>query len=282
MPTASPSTLLSGLVFPEAARWHEGRLWFSDMQRRQVVAVDEAGHAEVMAETPGPPSGLGWLPDGRLLVVSMEARQLLRQERDGAFAVHADLSALVASDLNDMVVDARGRAYVGNFGYAQFTGERPPTTLVLVTPGGEASVVADGLIFPNGAVVTPGGNTLIVAETWANRLTAFDVAPDGTLANRRAWAELGQHRPDGICLDAEGAIWMATTRDHLLRVAPGGSVLDRVDLPGRRAFACALGGGDGRTLFMLTVMDDGAAWDSGETTAQVESVRVNVPGAPAG
>jgi sugar lactone lactonase YvrE len=203
------NVFLDGLVFPEGPRWHNGRLWFSDMQGLDVMTVDPAGKVEKIIEVKGSPSGLGWLPDGRLQVVSMIDRRLLRLDAEGLVEV-ADLSHLASFHCNDMVMDHLGRAYIGNFGF-DFAANAPvkPAEIVLVTPEGYARVVAEDLLFPNGAVITPDGQTFIVAETFGHRLTAFDIEGDGSLVNRRIWAKLNEAYPDGICLDAEGAIWVA-------------------------------------------------------------------------
>lgn len=277
------TTLLDGLMFPEGPRWRDGRLWFSDMLAGCVMTVDLHGHAEVIAEVPARPSGLGWLPDGRLLIVSMLDRRLLRLDMDGArrrLSVVADLSALASSHCNDMVVDAVGRAYVGNFGFDAYT-QQPfhAAEIVLVMPDGAARTVASDLAFPNGAVITPDGRTLIVGETWASRLTAFDIAPDGSLTGRRLWAQLEGAAPDGICLDAEGAIWLASPFGaEVLRVREGAQVLERVPVS-TQAFACMLGGDDRRTLFVLTA--EAALPDEARAkmTGRIEIVRVEVPGA---
>jgi sugar lactone lactonase YvrE len=248
----APALLIEGLAFAEAPRWHAGELWFSDFYLQQVLRVDTQGHVRVVAQVPQQPSGLGWLPDGRLLVVSMLDRKLLRLDADGPVTV-ADLSAHTTGPCNDMVVDALGRAYVGNFGFDLFADppQRRPASLVRVDPDGIAWVVADGLEFPNGAVITPDGGTLIIGETLARRLTAFRIAPDGSLHARRVWAELDQVAPDGICLDAEGAVWVASPRTHeFVRVREGGQVTQRI-ASDRQAIACALGGADGRRLFMV-------------------------------
>lgn len=250
--TREATLLLDGLVFPEGPRWFEGRLWFSDMHAHEVVAVTPDGSRETIATVPQQPSGLGFLPDGRLLIVSMVDRKLLRLDPDGLWEV-ADLSALAPFHCNDMVVDADGLAYIGNFGFDLLAGAAPhATTLVLVTPDGDASIVADDLQFPNGTVITPDGQTLIVAESWGQRLTAFDRSADGTLRNQRVWAELGVP-PDGICLDADGAVWVAVPTDPgaLLRVAEGGEVLERIDVPDMGVFACMLGGAERKTLYSL-------------------------------
>ncbi len=233
---------LDQLAFPESPRWHDSVLWFSDFHTQRVQRVDLAGRCETVLTVPGQPSGLGWLPDGTLLVVSMTDRRLLRFSGNALNEV-ADLSALAPFHCNDMVVDGKGRAYVGNFGF-DFAAKQPPrsTCLLLVQPDGHTSVVADDLLFPNGAVITPDGRTLIVAETYAARLTAFDIAGDGSLSGRRIWAALGNAAPDGICLDAEGAIWLASpTSREVLRVREGGEVTQRCATPGQ-AVACTLGG----------------------------------------
>jgi sugar lactone lactonase YvrE len=241
--------LLTGLVIGESARWHEGRLWLANWGTDEIVAVDPEGNAEVVATGAG---GLGWsidwLPDGRLLVTGTG---LMRREPDGSMVQHADMSGLDVGDFNEIVVDGRGNVYVnGGCDFAPGEG-KPPGTIALVTPDGSVRQVADGIAFPNGMVVTPDNSTLIVAESFAARLTAFDIADDGGLSNRRVWADgVG---PDGICMDAEGAIWtgVAPFGENLVgRVREGGEVLDRVrvELP---CFACMLGGEDRRTLFML-------------------------------
>jgi sugar lactone lactonase YvrE len=245
---------LSGLAFPESPRWHEGALWFSDFYDHRVCRVTADGRAETAAEVPGQPSGLGWLPDGRLLVVSMNDRRLLRLDGDSLVEV-ADLSALAPAPCNDMLVDGQGRAYIGNFGF-DLQGRAPfaSTSLVLVTPDGRARVAAADMHFPNGTVLTPDGRTLIVAESYAQRLTAFDVMEDGSLARRRVWAQLEGKGvgPDGICLDAEGAVWLASpvTRE-VLRVREGGQITHRLPTA-NQAVACMLGGEQRKTLFVLT------------------------------
>jgi sugar lactone lactonase YvrE len=273
---------LGGFAFLEGPRWHGGRLWFSDMHARRVYAASDDGAVEAIARVPECPSGLGWLPDGRLLVVSMEDRRLLRREADGAFVTHADLSAIATYHCNDMVVDAAGRAYVGNFGFDLHTQQkRRPAKLALVQPNGEVSVAARDLQFPNGAVITPDGRTLIVGESFGQRLTAFDLdTASGALSNRRVWARLAGAVPDGICLDAEGAIWVASpmTRE-VVRVHEGGRVSQRIGCGERMAIACMLGSADRRTLYVLTA----ATIDPDECRrvggARIERMRVDVPGA---
>ncbi len=243
---------LDQLAFPESPRWHEGALWFSDFYTHSVRRVGMDGRVETVVEVPGQPSGLGWLPDGRLLVVSMSDRRLLRLDSNGLREV-ADLSHLAPFSCNDMVVDARGRAYIGNFGFDIAARQPPrPTVLILVTPDGCAKAVADDLHFPNGCVITPDGNTLIVAESYAARLTGFTIGSDRSLNERRIWAQLQGAAPDGICLDAQGAVWVASpTSREVLRVREGGEVTHRVSTPGQ-AVACMLGGPKRKTLFVLT------------------------------
>jgi len=271
--------LLEGLTFPEAPRWRDGRLWFSDFYSHRVLAVDLAGHAETIAEVPSRPSGLGWRPDGTMLIVSMLDRRVLERV-GGALRVAADLRELVGGPCNDMVVDRVGRAYVGNFGFDRHAGEAPRTTcIVRVEPDGRVTRAADELMFPNGMVIAPDGKTLVVAETYANRLTAFDVAADGSLTKRRVFAELGSCFPDGICLDAEGAIWVADARGHeVWRILDGGRVERRIALGERIAFACMLGGPDRRTLFLCTSTGSGPAMGE-KRDGKIETVPVDVPGA---
>jgi sugar lactone lactonase YvrE len=274
-------TLVNGLVFPEGPRWHEGRLFFSDMHDQRVLACDEQGRCELIAEVPQCPSGLGWLPDGRLLVVSMEDRRLLRLERNGLVEV-ADLRRFATYHCNDMVVDRQGRAYVGNFGYDLHGGGEPRAAcVVLVEPDGRARVVADDLLFPNGTVITPDGKTLILGESMGMRLTAFDIAGDGSLSNRRTFAQLDGAVPDGICLDAEGAVWLACPiSGRCLRVREGGEVADTVQLEaGRGAFACMLGGADRRTLFVCSAPGNHPREWIAARDGRIDCVRVGVPGA---
>jgi sugar lactone lactonase YvrE len=273
---------VKGLAFPESPRWHDGALWFSDFYTRHVSRVGADGRIEAVCEVPGQPSGLGWLPDGRLLVVSMNDRCLLRL--DGrALTVVADLAAYAGGPCNDMLVDARGRAYIGNFGFdLQARAPFGATDLVMVAPDGAVKVVARDMHFPNGTVLTPDGRTLIVAESYGQRLTAFDVADDGSLSRRRVWAQLEGRGvgPDGICLDAEGAIWLASpVSREVLRVREGGEITDRLATEGQ-AVACMLGGADRRTLFVLTgrVLTT-PAQSLAERTGAIWTVRVPVAGA---
>ena len=258
----SVEILTDGLHFGEGPRWHQGKLWFSDFYEHAVKTVDLDGTVETKLTVAGQPSGLGWLPDGRMLVVSMTDRLLLRLEHD-ALVVHADLGGIATFHCNDMVVDSTGRAYVGNFGFdldaAVTSGDFPGAlaayegaTLARVDPDGSIHAAAHALRFPNGTVITPDGTTMIIAESMGRQLTAFDVGSDGTLTNRRTWADLPDHVPDGICLDQEGAVWVAdASGPRCLRVREGGEVVQVVDTQ-HPCYACMLGGPDGRTLFMIT------------------------------
>jgi sugar lactone lactonase YvrE len=245
--------LLDGLAMPESPRWHDGRLWFSNWGVEEIVAVDLDGNSEVMGGPEGAGWAVNWLPDGRMLTTGSE---LVRVEPDGERVRHADLSHLSAHGWSEMTVDGRGNVYVNsiNFDFADFqdvlTGGRAPGKIALVTPDGQVREVADGIAFPNG-MVTPDNRTLIVAESFTSRLTAFDIAPDGTLSRRRVWAD--DVGPDGICLDAEGCIWASSGAmiNDCARIREGGQVLDRFELD-RPCFAAMLGGPDRRTLFMLT------------------------------
>jgi sugar lactone lactonase YvrE len=276
----APRTLLDGLRFPEGPRWREGRLWFSDMHAGVVLRVGLDGRAETVVAVPHEPSGLGWLPDGRLLVVSMQDRRLLRLDPEGLVPV-ADLSPFASFHCNDMVVDGRGRAYVGNFGFDIHEKPRPrvrPANLALVHPDGRAELAASDLMFPNGTVITPDGRTLIVGESFGARLTAFDVGPEGRLSNRRIWAQLEKETPDGICLDAEGAVWVASPFSNaVLRVREGGEVAERIAFD-RMAIACMLGGPERRTLFVCTARSVDPA-ETGAREGRIEWIEVDVPGA---
>jgi len=254
--------LAQGLYFCEGPRWHGGRLWFSDFYDRAVHSMDTAGVVRTELEIDDQPSGLGWLPDGRMLVVAMHRRQLLRVDPDGV-KVHANLAGIASYHANDMVVDARGRAYVGNFGFAldeelaargveSVLSDHPSARLARVDPDGSVHVAAEDLHFPNGSVITPDGRTLIVAETLAMRLTAFDIGTDGSLSNRRVWATLGMRAPDGICLDDDGHVWIANAiSNECVLVAEGGEIITTVETS-QPCFACMLGGPERRTLFMTT------------------------------
>jgi sugar lactone lactonase YvrE len=273
-------TLLDGLAFPEGPRWRGGRLWFSDMHAHEVVAMAPDGARETVFKAEGPVSGLGWLPDGRMLVVSMQDRRLLRIEKDGSAVTHGDLSGVATGNCNDMVVDAAGRAYVGNFGDGYPRGPVQPAKMARVDPDGRVSVAADELVFPNGAVITPDGKTLVVGETFAGRMTAYDVAADGGLSNRRVWGALPQGAvPDGCCLDAEGAIWIASpTTNDVIRLAEGGEVKERITAD-QGVYACMLGGDERQTLYLLTCASSDPAACAADRTGRIEAVEVDVPGA---
>jgi sugar lactone lactonase YvrE len=281
--------LAEGLRFAEGPRWHDGRLWLSDQFDRAVKTVTLDGAVETVVEVPAQPSGLGWLPDGRLLVVSMTDQKLMRLERDG-LVVHADLSPVTTFHCNDMVVDASGRAYVGCFGFdidallveqglpALLAEPGPPSaTIAGVEPDGSVHVAASDLRFPNGTVITPDGATFIVAETIGLRLTAFDIGEDGELSNRRVWAELGRRLPDGICLDAEGRVWVANpaARECVL-VAEGGEVVEVVETD-QLCYACMLGGPYGRHLFLLTAATSIRDIAEHQRGSHVQVATVDVP-----
>lgn len=263
--TRSVQTLAEGIYFGEGPRWHDGRLWFSDFYSSRVCSVSLAGDLRTELELEGRPSGLGWMPDGSLLVVRMELREVWRRWPDGRFERHADLTGHSAFLCNDMVVDAAGRAWVGNFGFdldaeihargpENVIADHPKTMLALVHPDGSVSDAAPGekFSFPNGMVITPDGDTLIVGETLGGCLTAFDIGAEGTLLNRRQWATTRPAVPDGICLDAQGAIWIANPlAPQCVRIAEGGAVLETIETLGLPCYACMLGGPEGRHLFML-------------------------------
>ncbi|MHA2126760.1 MAG: SMP-30/gluconolactonase/LRE family protein [Promethearchaeota archaeon] len=261
--------LLEGLKFPEGPRWHNGKLWFSDMDLKKVMTVDLNGTKEVILEMEDSPSGLGWLPDGRLLIVSMEEELLLRLDPDGV-KIAADLKSLATFKCNDMVVDKQGKAYIGNFGFDYNKEQFKPAEIILVKPDGTAQVVADNMAFPNGTIITSDDKTLIVAETWGSKLTAFDILDDGSLKNRRIWANFQAMTPDGICLDAEGGIWVASPgRGKVFRVLEGGKITHEVQVS-TQAIACMLGGPNRRTLFVATTE---------LSSGRIEIVDVEIPGA---
>ena len=266
-------------AFFECPRWRDGRLWVSDYWGGRVSAIAPDGTSSTVAEVPASPSGLGWLPDGTLLVVSMMDRKVLRVD-GGVTSVHADLAEHAGPQANDMVVDAAGRAYVSTIDFMGFA-EMPETNLVRVDPDGKVSVAATGLSFPNGSVITPDGSTLIIAESWAGRLTAFDIAADGTLAGRRVWAALPEGcAPDGIDLDSEGAVWVADVGGkRAIRVRAGGEILDEVSAGDLHVIACALGGEDGRTLYLCATPDFRIPPEEAARTrpSRILTARVDVP-----
>ena len=274
------STLLSGIILGESPRWHDGRLWFCDWGAQEVRAVSMDGRSVVMARVEAFPFCIDWLPDGSLLVVAGSAYAVLRQDASGSLVPYADLSGLCDRPWNEIVVDGRGNAYVNCVGYDMMGGEQPTTGIIgLVTGDGAAPrQVGAGISFPNGMALTPDGTTLIVAESHAGRLTAFDVGADGSLSGRRVWADLGDAAPDGICLDASGAVWYADVpNQRCVRVREGGQVLQTIGVD-RGCFSCALGGPDGRTLFMTA-----ARWAGpdgvGSPTGVLLTAGVTVPGA---
>jgi sugar lactone lactonase YvrE len=272
-------TLMTGLGLVESPRWHDDRLWFSNWFAREVIAVDVNGKSEVITQVPSFPFCIDWLPDGRLLVVSGGEGRLLRRESDGSLAVHGELSGLSGYPWNEIEVDRRGHIFLNCIGFDFPAGPFAPGLIALVTPDGTVRQVADGLAFPNGMAVTPDNRTLIVAESYANQLTAFDIAPDGSLANRRVWAAVGNDHPDGICLDAEGAVWYADVgTKRCVRVREGGEVLREIELD-RGCFACELGGENGRTLFMLAASFDPATGSVGQQTGQVVTTAAPAPSA---
>ncbi len=304
-PVHAPSVLLDGLLFPEGPRWHDGRLWFSEMHQHRVMTLTPEGEPDVVAECFFRPSGLGFLDDGSAIVVNMTEKRLMRIA-DGALSEYADLSGLVSENPNDMVVDASGRAYVSSLGrrgppdtprpdhlrpfaphivaYFQEAGvaNTPETSeIIRVDPDGSTQLAADGVMSPNGMVITPDGGTLIFAETYANRLSAFDIDAAGGLSNKRVWAEVGSAMPDGICLDAEIAVWVASPyTNEFLRVREGGEIADRIPLQeGKLGVACMLGGEDRQTLFLLTSVRPTRKIVPGRTRGFIETVRVDVPGA---
>lgn len=272
--------LVDGLCFGEGPRWHEDRLYFSDMHGNTVYAVDTSGNLETIVKLEGDePSGLGWLPDGRMLIVSMRNQKLLVLDGD-TLTEFADLSGIATYHCNDMVTDREGRSYVGNFGYdLHSNAEFQKAALILVHADGTTELAADDLSFPNGTVITPDGKTLIVGESFGARLTAFDINPNGSLTNRREWAKMDGAVPDGICLDESGGIWVASpVSNEVLRIVEGGEVTDRVKVE-NQAYACMLGGQDGKTLFIMTSRSSHPDECATEKSAAVEFVTVKHAGA---
>lgn len=275
------AVLMDGLVFGEQPRWHDDRLWFSDWGTQEVIAVDLDGESEVALRGRSFPLCVDWLPDGRLLVVSAREGLLLRQEPDGSLQTHGDLGSVSSPPAgNELVVDGRGNAYVNGGGFDLMAGDDfAPGIVALVAPDGSARQVADGLAFPNGMLVMPDDQTLIVAESYAKRLTAFDITTDGSLTNGRVWAELGDGVPDGICADVENAVWYADVPSkRCVRVREGGEVLQTIDLD-RGCFACALGGANRETLFMIANEWSGPANMFQGRSTQVLTARAPAPGA---
>ena len=287
------TTLAEGIYFGEGPRWHHDRLWFSDFYASKVFSLGMDGALRTELELAGRSSGLGWLPDGSLLVVRMELRELWRRWPDGRFERHADLTDHSAHLCNDMVVDAAGRAYVGNFGFdldadirargaESVIADHPQTCLALVQPDGSVSDAAPGekFSFPNGMVITPDGATLIAGETLGGRLTVLDIGADGTLSNRREWASTWPRIPDGICLDASGAVWIANPlASDCALIAPGGEVLEVIETAGLNCYACMLGGPAGKHLFMLVAPSSDAHIAAKAPLGKVLVTEVAVAGA---
>jgi sugar lactone lactonase YvrE len=280
---ASPpdaSVLMTGIVFGECPRWHDRRLWFADWAAETLYAVDPQGRSEAVARVASFPFSFDWLPDGRLIVVNARENRLMRREADGAFVTHADLAGLSNFGCNEIVVDGRGNVYLNNINFAFPGGAFAPGFVALLKPDGTLRKVAEDVAFPNGMAVTPDNRTLILAESYGKRLTAFDIAADGGLGNRRLWADLGEDYPDGICLDAEGAVWYADVPNrHCVRVREGGGKLQTIALD-RGCFACMLGGDDRQTLFMVANQWGGPdAMAGGEPTGQILTARAPAPAA---
>lgn len=275
---SEPHTWLTGLGLVESPRWHDGRLYFSDWTAHEVIALDLDGKHEVVARVESFPLCTAWRADGRLMIVDSRQGLLMRLEPDGSLVTHADLNGL-GRGWNDIAVDGRGNIYINRIGFDMLAGGAfAPGYVVHVGPDGSAREVADDIAFPNGMAVTQDDSTLIVADSYGNRLTAFDIEADGGLSNRRVWADTGEDHPDGICIDAEGAVWYADVGNkHCVRVWEGGEVLQTVTVD-RGCFACVLGGQDGKTLFIVA-----AEWRMPEMvppgTGRVLSTQVMVPGA---
>lgn len=274
--------VMEGIVFGESPRWHDGRLWVSDWGAGRVYSLSPGGPPAVEAEVASFPMCIDFLPDGRLLVVSSAGQRVLRRETEpdgtSTLVTHADLAEVSTKPWNDIVVDDRGNAYVNNIGFDFPGGEFTPGVIALVTPDGTVRPVAEGLAFPNGMAVTADGSTLVVAESYAEQLTVFGIARDGTLSGRRVWAPTPGDHPDGICLDAEGAVWYADVGNrHCVRVAEGGQVLATVELD-RGAFACVLSRGNDPVLYVV-----GQHWGGpeavGGTTGQVVAFPAPASGA---
>jgi sugar lactone lactonase YvrE len=272
--------LLDGVAFPESTRWHDGRLHFSDWVAHEVLAVSPGGESQVIAEVDAFPFSIDWLPDGPMLVTA--GRRVLRLEPDGALVTHADLSELIEFGLNEIVVDARGNAYVNGAGFDLMGGGEPaPGFVALVRPDGSSERLDEGIAFPNGMAISPDASTLIVADSYGKELVAFDLEADGSLSNRRSWADLGEGAPDGICVDAEGAVWYADVPNRrCVRVAEGGEVLDTAEAD-RGCFACMLGGSTGDTLFIAAQEWTGPA-DIGREPRTGQILTIEAPAPHAG
>lgn len=270
--------VLSGLRFPEGARWRDGLLWFSDMHTGQVLRTDPRTYELTEVTTvPDQPSGLGWLPDGSMLISCMLDRKVVRLWPDGSRSTHADLSALTDSPVNDLVVDGRGRTFLGGFGYDLY-GDAPqrPGPIFRIDADGTVACVEDDMVFPNGSVILPGTNTLVVAETWAARLTAFDVTDAGDLVDKRTWAELPEgSTPDGICADASGGVWASSIATaQFIRVEAGGRVTDVIELDDGRCATDCVTDDTGTTLYLLT----SNSWQPSDTEVRqgrIETARLD-------
>ncbi len=275
------AVLVSDLGYCEGLCWHEDELWWSDFLSRKVCSVGTDGKPRERAYIPGQPSGIGFLPDGSPLVVSMMDHLVVKLGEPHP-VIHANASALSVGPSNDMVVDAKGRAYLGSFGFEasyEDASALKPSSLLLVSTDGGVTAVADGLFFPNGMAISQDSQTLIVAETFASRLTAFDIRSDGSLANRRVFADLGTRAPDGICMDVSGAVWAACPfAGEFVRVAEGGEILDVVEVPGRWAVTVALGGRHHDTLFCAMAHTTLADFHAGRARASIDALHVAVPG----
>jgi sugar lactone lactonase YvrE len=285
--TFAAEPFLDGLYFGECPRWHDGRLWYSDFFDHGVFSVSTEGERRTEVAFEGEPAGLGWLPDGRLLINSRLDRVMLRREADGSLVPHGSLAPWAAGNANDLVVAANGQAYAGNFGFDldglyDGTVDRSAiatTSLVRVDPDGTSHEAASDLAFPNGTVITDDGATLIIAESFAGHLTAFDRRPDGSRGGRRVWAKLDGVAPDGICLCADGSVWVANAAAaECVRVAEGGEVLERV-ATGQICYACMLGGEDRTTLYLVTAPTSHAGPASAERNGALEKAQTSVPGA---
>jgi sugar lactone lactonase YvrE len=275
-----PLPLIEGLRFAEAPRWVRDRLWFSDVHAYQLKTVALDGSVEVVADVPGRPSGLGALPDGRMLMATALDRRLLAVGPEGSVTEVGDLTGLATGLLNDMVVDGRGRAYVGDTGFNMAAGEPPgPGRVIVWEVGEEPRVAAENVVFPNGCVVSPDGAELIICETMAQRISRFTIAPDGALSERAVFAELDTP-PDGLCLDAEGEVWAGLPHaSAFVRISRGGTILERIPSRFPFAVACALGGPDRRTLFMCSADTDLPRLARGDTTGRIDTVEVDAAGA---
>ncbi len=269
--------VLTGLAFGEGPRWRGRHLWFSDFYRHGIYKLNESGDEELVLKVPTQPSGLGWLPSGDLLFVSMLDKSLKRMNSEGQVALHADLSDIANGPCNDMVVGQDGTAYVGNFGFEEGQ-EFNQATLAIVGADGNVSEGPNGLDFPNGTVLSPNGDQLILAESYGSRLLSFEVHADGSLSGRRVFADLGSRVPDGICLDAEGGVWVGDPVNHsVFRVVDGGQITDHIDLE-LNCYACTLGGQDLKTLYLVTAPTSGRGGAAERREGRIERVRVEIPG----